>query len=127
MKDTSFIVIETTVLYSYLQIGNVIISQFEVVCIIKNKLSALYHVINVLFLPISLRLLFLFLVLLLVKSQILLGIKIFPAYVASFDFVDFTVPDEILGGVKDFGANYAQRLFLLKNQDFENCCLKSGF
>ena len=65
--------------------------------------------------------------LLLVKSQILLGIKIFPAYVTSFDFVDFTVPDEILGGVKDFCANYARRLFLLKNQDFENCRFKSGF
>ena len=112
MKDTSFIVIETTILlYTFWQCYHL---SFEVVCIIKNKLSALYHVINVLFLPISLRLLFLFLVLLLVKSQILLGIKIFPAYVTSFDFVDFTVPDEILGGVKDFGANYVRRLLRLK-------------
>ena len=47
------------------------------------------------------------------SSQILLGIEIFPAFFASFHFVDFTVPDEILGGVKDFGANYAQRLNVL--------------
>ena len=93
MKDTSFIVIETTVLYSYLQIGNVIISHSRLSASrFKNKLSALYNVINVLFLPISLCLLLL-LVLLLVNSQILLGIKIFPAFVTPLDFVDFRVPD----------------------------------
>ena len=47
MKDTSFIVIETTVLYSYLQIGNVIISHSRLSASrFKNKLSALYNVIN---------------------------------------------------------------------------------
>ena len=47
------------------------------------------------------------------SSQILLGIEIFPALVTSFHFVDFIVPDEILSGVKDFGANYARRLYML--------------
>ena len=61
MKDTSFIVIETTVLLSTnWQCYHL---SFEVVYIIKNKLRALYHVINVIFLPISLRLLLLLLVL----------------------------------------------------------------
>ena len=48
-------------------------------------------------LRISLRLLLLLLALLLMKSQILLGIEFFPAFAASLDFMDFTVPDEILG------------------------------
>ena len=67
----------------------------------------LYNVINVLFLPISLCLLLL--VLFLVNSQILLGIKIFPAFVTPLDFVDFRVPDYILSGVRNLGANYARR------------------
>ena len=62
MKDNSFIVIETTVLLS--TNWQCHISQFEVVYIIKNKLRALYHVINVIFLPISLRLLLLLLIVL---------------------------------------------------------------
>ena len=111
MKDTSFIVIETTVLLS--SNWQCYHLSFEVVCIIKNKLSALYHVFNVPSLPICLCLLLLFLVLLLVKSQFLFGIKIFATFVAFLDFVDFSVPDEILSGVKDFGANYARRLYML--------------
>ena len=111
MKDTSFIVIETTILlYIFWQCYHL---SFEVVCIIKNKLSALYHVFNVPSLPICLCLLLLFLVLLLLKSQFLFGIKIFATFVAFLDFVDFSVPDEILSGVKDFGANYARRLYML--------------
>ena len=41
------------------------------------------------------------------NSQILLGIKILPELFASFNFVDLTVPDQILAEVKDFVANYA--------------------